>query len=50
MRLEGTPDQCIETLKVYADLGVTRFVMNFPDIVTAEPIKLFGEKIIPQFS
>jgi alkanesulfonate monooxygenase SsuD/methylene tetrahydromethanopterin reductase-like flavin-dependent oxidoreductase (luciferase family) len=49
MRLEGTPDRCIDMLKVYADLGVTRFVMNFPDIATTEPIRLFGEKIIPAF-
>lgn len=49
MRIEGTPDQCIEALRVYAELGVTRFVMNFPDIVTADSIKLFGENVIRAF-
>jgi len=48
-RVEGTPQRCLETLKLYEKLGVTRFVMNFPDITTLEPIRLFGEKIIPAF-
>jgi alkanesulfonate monooxygenase SsuD/methylene tetrahydromethanopterin reductase-like flavin-dependent oxidoreductase (luciferase family) len=46
-RLEGTPDQCIEQLKAYVDAGVTCFVMGFPDIITNDPIRLFGEEIIP---
>lgn len=49
MRLEGTPDRCVEKLRMYAQIGVTRFVMNFPDITTTEPIRLFGEKVIPAF-
>jgi alkanesulfonate monooxygenase SsuD/methylene tetrahydromethanopterin reductase-like flavin-dependent oxidoreductase (luciferase family) len=49
MRLEGTSDECIEKLRMYAKIGVTRFVMNFPDITTTEPIRLFGEKVIPAF-
>jgi len=47
MRLEGTPDQCIESLRDYLAAGVTCFVMGFPDITTNDPIRLFGEKIIP---
>jgi alkanesulfonate monooxygenase SsuD/methylene tetrahydromethanopterin reductase-like flavin-dependent oxidoreductase (luciferase family) len=49
MRLEGTPDWCVEQLRTYAKIGVTRFVMNFPDITTTEPIRLFGEKVVPAF-
>lgn len=49
MRLEGTPDRCVEKLRMYAQIGVTRFVMNFPDITTTEPIRLFGEKVVPAF-
>jgi len=49
MRLEGTPDRCVEKLRTYAETGVTRFVMNFPDITATEPIRLFGEKVIPAF-
>jgi alkanesulfonate monooxygenase SsuD/methylene tetrahydromethanopterin reductase-like flavin-dependent oxidoreductase (luciferase family) len=46
-RLEGTPDHCIELLKPYVAAGVTCFVMAFPDITTKDPIRLFGEKVMP---
>lgn len=49
MRLEGSPDQCIERLKLYSEIGATRFLMNFPDVTTTDPIRLFGEKVIPAF-
>jgi alkanesulfonate monooxygenase SsuD/methylene tetrahydromethanopterin reductase-like flavin-dependent oxidoreductase (luciferase family) len=49
MRLEGTPQQLIEQLRTYTDVGVTCFVMNFPDITTIEPVRLFSEKVIPAF-
>ena len=47
MRLEGTPDQCIEKLRTYTEVGVSHFLMNFPDITTTEPIRVFGEKVMP---
>jgi alkanesulfonate monooxygenase SsuD/methylene tetrahydromethanopterin reductase-like flavin-dependent oxidoreductase (luciferase family) len=49
MRLEGSPDQCVERLRMYSEAGVTRFVMNFPDITTIDPVRLFGERVIPAF-
>ena len=49
VRLEGTPQQLIEKLRAYANVGVTCFVMNFPDIATQEPVRLFSEKVIPAF-
>ena len=48
-RLEGTPQQLIEKLRTYTNAGVTCFVMNFPDITTIEPVRLFSEKVIPAF-
>lgn len=48
-RIEGTPDQCIEQLRRYTEAGVTRFLMNFPDITTIKPVKLFAEEVIPAF-
>ncbi len=48
-RVEGTPEECVEQLRVFLDLGLTYFVMNFPDVDTLEPIKLFGEKVLPEF-
>lgn len=48
-RIEGTPEECVERLRAFVDLGLTYFVMNFPDVDTLEPIRLFGEKVIPEF-
>ena len=50
MRLEGTPQQLIEKLRAYTNAGVTCFVMNFPDITTIEPVRLFSEKVISAFN
>jgi alkanesulfonate monooxygenase SsuD/methylene tetrahydromethanopterin reductase-like flavin-dependent oxidoreductase (luciferase family) len=49
MRLEGTPEQLIEKIRGYTNVGVTCFVMNFPDITTIEPVRLFSEKVMPAF-
>jgi alkanesulfonate monooxygenase SsuD/methylene tetrahydromethanopterin reductase-like flavin-dependent oxidoreductase (luciferase family) len=49
MRLEGTPQQLIEKLRAYTSVGVTCFVMNFPDVATLEPVRLFSEKVMPAF-
>jgi len=49
MRLEGTSEQLVEKLRLYTGVGVTCFVMNFPDISTYEPIALFSEKVMPAF-
>ena len=49
MRLEGTPPQLIEKLRAYTDVGVTCFVLNFPDIASMEPVRMFSEKVIPAF-
>ena len=49
VRLEGTPPQIVEKLRAYTDVGVTSFVMNFPDISSIEPIRLFSEKVMPAF-
>jgi len=50
VRLEGTPSQLIEKLRAYTNVGVTCFVMNFPDISSLEPVRLFSEKVIPAFN
>ena len=49
VRLEGTPRELIEKLMAYTNVGVTCFVMNFPDIATLEPVRLFSEKVMPAF-
>lgn len=49
VRLEGTPQQLIERLRAYTRVGVTCFVMNFPDVATLEPVRIFSEKVMPAF-
>jgi alkanesulfonate monooxygenase SsuD/methylene tetrahydromethanopterin reductase-like flavin-dependent oxidoreductase (luciferase family) len=49
VRLEGTPQQLIESLRAYTNVGVTCFVMNFPDVAALEPVRLFSEKVMPAF-
>lgn len=43
----GTPEQCIGELQRYKDLGVTYFILYFPDAAEIESLKLFAEKVIP---
>ncbi len=48
-RIVGTPDKCIEKIKRYIDVGVTYFILTFPEISknTFEPIQLFQKHVIP---
>ena len=43
--LAGTPDECLERLQVYADLGVTCFMLYFADFPRTESLKLFAEAV-----
>lgn len=46
----GTPEQCIERIRKFVDLGVTYFMPTFPDVTDGlESLQLFGEKVIPEF-
>jgi len=49
VRLEGTPQQLIEKLRAYTNVGVICFIMNFPDISTLDPVRLFSENVMPAF-
>ena len=44
--LAGTPDECLEHLKVYADLGATYFMLYFADLPTTDGLRLFSEYVI----
>jgi alkanesulfonate monooxygenase SsuD/methylene tetrahydromethanopterin reductase-like flavin-dependent oxidoreductase (luciferase family) len=46
-RITGTPDQCAETLKRFSDLGVTEFVLYFPDASDLGPLQLFASRVLP---
>jgi F420-dependent oxidoreductase-like protein len=47
--LVGTPEQVSEKIRSYVDLGCGGFVPWCSDYPETETLRLFGEKVIPQF-
>jgi len=49
--LIGTPEECIEKLNVYRDLGISELVLQFPSLGAGdlEGLRLFAESVIPAF-
>jgi alkanesulfonate monooxygenase SsuD/methylene tetrahydromethanopterin reductase-like flavin-dependent oxidoreductase (luciferase family) len=46
----GTPEQCIQQIGKYVDIGVDRFMLSFPESATdLSGLRLFGEKVLPNF-
>ncbi len=43
--LYGTPDECLEQLRVYVDLGVTYFMLYFADLPSTDGLRLFAEAV-----
>ena len=43
--LAAMPDECIEQLQVYINLGVTYFMLYFADFPSTKGLKLFAEKV-----
>jgi alkanesulfonate monooxygenase SsuD/methylene tetrahydromethanopterin reductase-like flavin-dependent oxidoreductase (luciferase family) len=50
--LIGTPEECIERIQRYQDLGVSEFVLQIPSLARGnlKELNLFGEKVIPEFA
>ncbi len=47
----GTPEQCIEKINQYVNLGVTCFMLSFPEVTRdLGCLKTFSEKIMPNFT
>jgi alkanesulfonate monooxygenase SsuD/methylene tetrahydromethanopterin reductase-like flavin-dependent oxidoreductase (luciferase family) len=44
--LAGTPEECVERVKAYANLGVTYFMLFFADLPSLEGIKKFSESVV----
>lgn len=44
--LVGTPEECAEKIRNYADLGVTHFMLFFGDFPQTDGLRIFAEKII----
>jgi alkanesulfonate monooxygenase SsuD/methylene tetrahydromethanopterin reductase-like flavin-dependent oxidoreductase (luciferase family) len=47
--IAGTPDECVEQLRPYVELGVGLFVIRFGDIPSLDGLRLFSEKVAPHF-
>jgi alkanesulfonate monooxygenase SsuD/methylene tetrahydromethanopterin reductase-like flavin-dependent oxidoreductase (luciferase family) len=46
----GTPEQCIQRIGEYVDIGVDRFMLSFPESATdVSGLRLFGKKVLPSF-
>ena len=45
----GTPPQCIEQLRQYADYGIRWFFLLFPEPVRVADMELFASEVLPQF-
>ncbi|MEM2094195.1 MAG: LLM class flavin-dependent oxidoreductase [Candidatus Bathyarchaeia archaeon] len=47
----GTPEQCIRRIGQYIDLGVTQFMLVFPEAPRdLEGLQLFSKEVMPSFS
>jgi len=44
----GTPEDCVERLQPYVDLGVTHFVLRLGDVPSMEDMNLFAEEVAPR--
>jgi alkanesulfonate monooxygenase SsuD/methylene tetrahydromethanopterin reductase-like flavin-dependent oxidoreductase (luciferase family) len=44
--LIGTPEECVDRLQVYADLGVTYFMLFFGNLPMEKGLKLFAESVM----
>lgn len=47
----GTPEQCVDKIAQYVDVGVTCFMLSFPEVTkNLGCLEAFSEKIIPRFN
>src|SRR3954470_10034512 len=47
--IAGTPNDCIEAIEEYRDAGCTHIMLELWGANRHEQIRLFGEKVLPQF-
>ncbi len=45
----GTPSQCAEQLRRYADYGIGWFFLLFPEPVSIDDLELFASEVMPHF-
>src|SRR3990172_3096596 len=44
--LAGTPEECVQKIRHYTDLGVTHFMLFFGDFPSMDGVRVFAEKVI----
>lgn len=44
----GTPEEIVERVSKYVEIGVTEFIFYFPDAYKIKPIEEFAEKVLPE--
>lgn len=45
----GTPEECVEQVQKFVDLGVSRFQFWFSDYPDMEGLELFADEVVPEF-
>jgi len=45
----GTPEECVERIGEYMDLGIDRFMLWFLDLPSTEGMETFSELVMPEF-
>ena len=45
----GTPEQCVEQLRLYTDYGIGWFFLLFPEPVSVGDLELFASEVMPRF-
>jgi len=44
----GTPEECVQQMYPWIDLGIRYFIIYFPNGPELEPLRLFGEHVMPE--
>ena len=47
--LVGTPDDVVDQIRAYVDLGVSHFMLWFLDAPQTDGLRLFAERVAPRF-
>ena len=47
--VKGSPENCTKRLKDYADTGVSHFMLLVADVASLKPLRLFADRVIPEF-
>ena len=43
----GTPEECIEKINSFIEIGVNYFILRFPEVIELNCLQLFAEDVIP---